>query len=217
MSCSIYRGSNPVQKIVWQSADEASTELLSPTIRGAGCAPHGEPDEELRTRLLRLEQESEARVREALAKGVAEGRKMAEADLAAELQRIARSIEDLSGMKARLRKEAESDLVRLAVAIARRVLRRELTVDAEALRGIVSAALERMQMRDICQVRVHPAHEQLIRHMMAAAGAVKAEIVADNSLLPGGITFETNRGSLDASIDSQLLEIERGLTDLLGR
>jgi flagellar biosynthesis/type III secretory pathway protein FliH len=53
--------------------------------------------------------------------------------------------------------------------------------------------------------------------MLTASGAAKAEIVADNSLLLGDILFETTRGSLDASIDSQLLEIERGLTDLLGR
>jgi flagellar assembly protein FliH len=215
MSCSIYRGSNPVKPIVWQPA-EGSPEL-SPSVRGARYTAPSEPAEELRTRLLQLEQESEARIRDARAQGIAEGRKMAEADLATVMQRAARSIEDLSGSKARLRKEAESDLVRLAVAIAQRVLRRELTVDAEALRGIVSAALERMNLRDICRVRVHPAHEQLVRQMLTASGAPKAEIVADNSLLLGDILFETTRGSLDASIDSQLVEIERGLTDLLGR
>ena len=215
MSCSIYRGANPVQRIVWQPAE--ASPVASPNIRAAGSAGNTELEEELRARLLRMEQESEARIREARTQGVAEGRRMAEAELATVMQRLARSIEDLAGAKARVRKEAESDLVRLAIAISRRVLRRELTVDAEALRGIASAALERMQVREICYVRVHPAHEQLLRQMLATSGAAKAEIIADNSLQPGDMVFETNRGSLDASTDSQLLEIERGLTDLLAR
>ena len=215
MSISIYRGSDPVQRIVWQSADGSPD--LTATVRSPAYTAHSETEEELRTRLLQMEQASEERVRDARAEGAAAGRKVAEAELAAVMQRVARSIEELSRMKASLRKEAEGDLVRLAVAIARRVVRRELTVDAEALRGIVGAALERMHLRDICHVRVHPAHEQLVRQMLATAGAAKAEIVADNSLQPGDIVFETSRGSVDASTDSQLQEIERGLTDLLAR
>jgi flagellar assembly protein FliH len=41
--------------------------------------------------------------------------------------------------------------------------------------------------------------------------------VADASREPGAVIFETQRGNLDASIESQLQEIERGLTDRLGR
>ena len=33
---------------------------------------------------------------------------------------------------------------------------------------------------------------------------------------PGGAIFEIGRGSLDASVDTQLGEIERGLVDRLG-
>jgi flagellar biosynthesis/type III secretory pathway protein FliH len=41
------------------------------------------------------------------------------------------------------------------------------------------------------------------------------ELVADPALPPGGLVFETSRGDLEASIDNQLREIERGLTDRL--
>ena len=39
----------------------------------------------------------------------------------------------------------------------------------------------------------------------------------DGSLQPGGVVFETNQGNLDASVDSQLAEIERGLADHMRR
>ena len=47
----------------------------------------------------------------------------------------------VAGLRARIRKETESDIVTLTVAIARRVLRRELSVDPEAIHGVVKAAL----------------------------------------------------------------------------
>ena len=36
-------------------------------------------------------------------------------------------------------------------------------------------------------------------------------------LTQGSAVFETSRGELDASVDTQLAEIERGLTDVLER
>ena len=41
--------------------------------------------------------------------------------------------------------------------------------------------------------------------------------MVDTSLLPGEVFFETAQGMLDASVDTQLREIERGLIDKLSR
>ncbi len=49
-------------------------------------------------------------------------------------------------------------MVRLALAIARRVLRRELAVDPDAMHGLVLGALEKLQSQEISRVRVHPSH-----------------------------------------------------------
>jgi flagellar assembly protein FliH len=43
----------------------------------------------------------------------------------------------------------------------------------------------------------------------------RVEVIADAGLLPGGVTIESGRGSLDASVDTQLAEIERGFADLV--
>jgi flagellar biosynthesis/type III secretory pathway protein FliH len=42
-------------------------------------------------------------------------------------------------------------------------------------------------------------------------------VIADASRAIGSVIFETPRGNLDASVDSQLQEIERGLADRLRR
>ena len=49
------------------------------------------------------------------------------------------------------------------------------------------------------------------------AGGRLVEVVADAAREPGSVVFETERGNLDASVESQLREIERGLADRMRR
>jgi flagellar assembly protein FliH len=162
----------------------------------------------------------EDRLREARALGTREGealgRNRAKAEMQPILERLGRSIEEISGLRARLRREAEEDLVRLALAIARRILRRELAVDPDALHGLVLGALEKLQGQQICRVRLHPSHAVLVSACLKQmAPASPIEIIPDSSREPGTVVFESDRGNLDASVESQLREIERGLADRL--
>jgi flagellar assembly protein FliH len=172
-------------------------------------------------RMAEVERECERRVHEARAAGVREGeeagRRRAVAELQPQLERLARSAAEISAMRTRLRKEAEEDLVGLSIAIARRVLRREITVDPEALRGVVRAALEKLEAREISRLWAHPSQAQLLTACLREAGATAVEVIADPSREPGAVVFESSRGDLDASVETQLREIERGLADRLRR
>jgi flagellar assembly protein FliH len=170
--------------------------------------------------VAQLEQQHQQRLQEAHAAGVREGESAGKSRAAAELQplidRLARTIDELSQIRAHLRKEAEADLVKLALAIARRVLRRELAVDPEALHGLVIAALEKLQGQELCRVKVHPSQAAMVKaSLQKSAGGSTVEVLPDASREPGTVIFETQRGNLDASVDSQLREIERGLADCL--
>ena len=48
-------------------------------------------------------------------------------------------------------------------------------------------------------------------------GPRRIEVTADPSLAPGSAILESTGGSLDASVDTQLHEIERGFADLARR
>ena len=86
------------------------------------------------------------------------GREEASAELKPVLERLARAAADLSNLRDRVRRQAETDLVKLALAIARRVLHRELAIDPDAMQGIVRTALDRLQNREVDRLRVHPSH-----------------------------------------------------------
>jgi flagellar assembly protein FliH len=161
-------------------------------------------------------EEIERRLRAAHEAGWREGEAAARRRLDAVIAQLARSVEELSSLRARLRRQAEADLVHLAVAIARRILRRELSLDPEAIAGLVHAALQRLAGQEIARVRVHPELAVAVRTALAEGqGAQAAEVVADARLEVGAVIFETERGNLDASVETQLAEIERGLADRL--
>jgi flagellar assembly protein FliH len=176
------------------------------------------PSPDVTAQIQRMEQQCEQRVKEARAAGIREGEAAARTKAAAEVQpvldKLARSIEDLAQIRGRLRKQAEGDTIKLSLAIARRVLRREIVIDRDAMRGLIVAALEKLQSQEICRVRANPAQAPAITaYLREGAPTSKVEVVADASLQPGAVLFETNQGHLDASVDSQLQEIERGLAD----
>jgi flagellar assembly protein FliH len=162
----------------------------------------------------RAAQEREAGFRE----GLAEGARKSKAELEPLFAQLARTIDEVSGLKSQIRAEAEGELVTLAVAIARKIIHREVTIDPDALLGLVKAALGKLDARELHRVRMNPQDvETLRRHMDQIGGAGAVELHADYALPRGAAIFETSRGVLDASVETQLAEIERGFADLLHR
>jgi flagellar assembly protein FliH len=127
-------------------------------------------------------------------------------------------VHELSGMRAKIRAESEQGVVELAIAIARRILHREIAADPEAILGLVKSAAERLNAREKQRLRVAPLDAQIIaQHQSWLNLPPGLEMVADASLPRGSAVFETSRGEMDASIGTQLDEIQRGLADLVAR
>lgn len=168
------------------------------------------------------EQQAASRVdqarREAFAEGVAAGRQQTEEQVRPAMEGLAQTLAELARLKDVIRDEATGELIHLAVSIAARVIHRETAVDPDALGGLVKAAFAKVQAREVNRVRMHSALEGLVRKSLAQCGAsTNLVLVADPALKPGDIFFETSQGLLDASVETQLREIERGLTDKLDR
>jgi flagellar assembly protein FliH len=182
-----------------------------------------EPDASaMAARIEQIEREAEQRARQAYQQGFAAGEQSGAQKAAARIEpvyhKLAATVEELAALRRRVRIEAEEDAVRLAVAVARRILHRELAVDPDALLGIVKAAFERIDAREVHRVRVHPEDAALIeRHLVKPGSPARMQVVADASLERGSAIFETSRGNVDASISAQLGEIERGFVDLVRR
>lgn len=150
--------------------------------------------------------------------GRVEGEQGARAELAALMERLARTIADLSGTRDAFRREAEEDVVRLSLGVARRILHRELSVDPDALLGVIRVALGKFEARELHRILISPQdHAALAAALTSLKLPRQVEVISDPSLERGAALFETVKGTLDASVDTQLDEIERGFLDVLGK
>jgi flagellar assembly protein FliH len=156
--------------------------------------------------------------RDAYAEGLAAGRQQAEDQFRPAVQGLADTLNTLARLRESIREETLQDLVHLATSIAGRVIHREVAVDPDALAGLIQAAFTKLQSREINRVRMHPTLEALVRKLLEQVGAPKnLTLTADANLKPTEVFFETAQGILDASVETQLREIERGLIDKLER
>ena len=179
-------------------------------------APNAQQGEALQARVHELENLMEARAKEAYARGRREAAQQVEVRLEPAIQRYADNAHELAATRPRARREAEEDVVMLAVAIARKLLHREIAVDPESLLGLVKAAMQKIDARELHRIRVNPEDAGTLERALNGPGSQRRiEIFADSNLERGAAIFETVRGNLDASIDTQLKEIERGFLDLV--
>ena len=162
----------------------------------------------------------EARLQDAYQQGFAAGQATAAqraGELAAPvLTNFAAIAQQLAGAQKKVRQEAEEPMVKLAIAIARRILHREIATDPTAILGLVRYGIERLNLRETHRLRLAPGDAQIVidnRDDMGLPPAI--EITADATLAPGSALFETARGEMDISTHTQLDEIERGFTDLV--
>jgi flagellar assembly protein FliH len=165
----------------------------------------------LESKLREMESAAGQRVREAHTRGRQEGEAQALQQYQTRVEQMASIVQSTAGLRARIRRESEEELVQLSLAIARRIVRRELSVDPDALNGIVKACLDKLESRQVQRIRLHPEFAGPVRSHLDPG----VDVVGDPHLGPGEVRIETDQGEIDAGIETQLGEIERGFADLL--
>jgi flagellar assembly protein FliH len=206
--------------VAWQPGPAGAPRKSARGIPGSGAGSRGLSGETgegdaLDARDTRIKAAAQQQGRNE-AEAAANQRAMQKAEpVIAALNRI---VQELVGTRKSFRAEAEHDTVQLAIAIARRVLHRELSTDPEAILGLVMAASQKLTARETHRLRVSPVDAGAIQEHRSRLDLPPAlEIVSDASLSPGSAIFETSRGELDASIGTQLAEIDRGFADIVRR
>lgn len=146
---------------------------------------------------------------EGFRKGYEEGRQRLE-EVVGRLQGV---LEELEGFRGRLLQAAEEEIVELAMAVAAKVLRRELQTDREAVLRTLREAISRVTEGDVVKIFLSPDDMEIVEQYRGELLEEKGKVTlkADQGITPGGCFIETDFGHIDARIEAQLLEIGRGL------
>jgi flagellar assembly protein FliH len=153
---------------------------------------------------------------------IAQANADAEQRLGSAAAALERSLASIAVLERQIVASAEAETVRLALAIANRVLAREVETDPQWMRGLMVAALADVPDRRAVTVRCAPSDAAVIRECLAATvaavpGTERLLLEDDTSLLPGSLILISGGTRLDASIASSWERVARSMLDAVPR
>jgi len=172
-------------------------------------------EEKLAEARTQWEEETEQKVKEAYEKGKEEGAS-AEEKISEKVAQLAGIIESLKEARQTLLKEAETVVVDMSLAIARKFVDTAAVVNSDLIKKTIKAAVKMVTEKDKVVIRINPEdHEEVRAHqddiIFIGNGIGKLEIRPDKKVERGGCVVETEAGNIDARIESRFSEIEKAL------
>ncbi len=145
------------------------------------------------------------------AAGVADERGRTEQRSRNALQTVANVAIQLESIQLQFARDRERDLHGLAIAIARQMLQRELTLDPELTGELVRRALALLPLDTTIEVRMHPEDLAMLGTSVAEFGspgrALQLTWVGDPTLERGGFLLETPARVVDGRADVALRQL----------
>jgi len=128
---------------------------------------------------------------------------------------VSKTCEEFVRERARYFARVEAEVVKLALAIAARVLHREAKLDPLLLTGVVRVALEKVAEDSATVLRVPVDATEMWKEVFVASPESSLQVVGDERLAAGECVLDTNVGRVELGVSAQLDEIERGFFDLM--
>lgn len=151
--------------------------------------------------------------------GYAEGQAQAEAEAAATRAEASRVLEEARETARRTLAEAEPRIMEIALAVARKVIKREVSADPEIVLANIREALKNVDREEAVTVRTSPVEVAVVDNARKKlkkqfGGVGDIAVQEDPSVEPGGCVVSTDKGIVDARIESQVEAIRERLSEV---
>jgi flagellar assembly protein FliH len=206
--------------------DTKVRRLEYPVLAGGAAAGDNESPSTAADRLRELESKLRDREREfarmlesARSEALEKGRQTAVKERAAWREecsvQLRVAIEEFRSQRDDYFAHVEHEVVRLALAVAERILHREAQMDPLLLSGAVRVALGQLAESTKVRLRVPSQHQEMWGEMVRLVPGLplRPEVVADPALQAGAAFLESSLGVVDLGVRTQLEEAERGFFD----
>ena len=162
---------------------------------------------------------------EARTTGYEEGLKKAQEEIESDRQRALEQnqllIEEARQTKLAILRGVETDMVRLVIAVTKKVIANELSTNPKLIINIVRDAISYLDNPENLLVYVNPAELENLLQLMTdealteiGSKEIKVEVKGDSRVSCGGCLIESDNGSIDARIETKLDIIEQGLQEV---
>ena len=170
--------------------------------------------EDMKTKLARLE-------REAYEKGFEQGQKDGLSLEKKKMEETGKELEalflEINNLKVRIYSESEEELLKLCLAIAKKVIHAEVRINKEILRNTIQSALTYVADKRRIRIIINPEDMEDVRRLLPDFSKLtksgRFQLTEDNMVEKGGCMIETGFGKVNAGMDDQFgviqEEIER--------
>lgn len=164
--------------------------------------------------------------KDGLGKGTDEGQKAGFEQAAKELEPALRSLQQgllqLKNLRQDTQQNIENEIVELALAIASKVVCREIKLDREVVACVAREALAKVEAPGRIKIKLNSSDLQFIdktkNQLSDLVGNIDNVILeAEDRIQRGGCVIETDLGEIDARIEKQLQVVEESFRSALGK
>jgi flagellar assembly protein FliH len=166
--------------------------------------------EETKNKIITIEQETYTKGHEKGEQDALLARNEAQAKFRASTSKILKELEEI---RENIYRDTEEEIVKLAVAIAEKIVGRQLDLNPATILDIAMAACS--QAKDCKQVIIYvaPEHVEIMRASQDSLAAQlyktnRLTIISDINIKSGGCRVETEQGCIDATVTTMFKQLE---------
>jgi flagellar biosynthesis/type III secretory pathway protein FliH len=136
------------------------------------------------------------------------------------LDSLRAALSQLENIRTQTYRQIEKEVVELALAIARKVVCREIETDREIVLDVAREALARIEDPGKIKIKMNPVDLQFINEtkyqlsdLIGHIDSVSLE--AEDNIQSGGCIIESNLGEIDARIENQIKAVEESFRNVI--
>lgn len=165
-----------------------------------------------------LQKEIQAAIQKGYDQGFNQGLVEAKKTLAESIGKVNSLYKEFIDLKSNVLVESEDEVVRLALAVAQKVILEESKQNPNIIKNVVREAIKQLIDKEELVVRVNSADlvsiKEIENQLFTDGVGTKVKIVADDFITAGGCIVESRSGSIDADLKTQCEEIKSNLLSI---
>lgn len=153
--------------------------------------------------------------------GVASARQDMQADMSKTLQECEQMLEEARNTKMNMFRSCEADMLRVCMAVAKRIIASEVTTNPNVVYSILQEALSYIDQPDNLTLYVNQRDLETVLELMQTnslsdiGNKAALDVQVDNRISPGGLRLDSEVGTVDARMETRLANVEKAFQEVL--
>ena len=171
--------------------------------------------------LEEAQQLRETALQEGYQEGIESARQAMQAEMSATTQQCQQMLDEARNTKLTMFRTSEADMLKICLAIAKRVVAAEVTTNPEVVCSILEEALSYIDQPDNLTLYVNQKDLETVLELRQnynlsdIGNKVALDVQVDNRVSPGGVRLDSEIGTVDARMETRLANVEKAFQEVL--